>query len=390
MILQEAADDCRIKWSRIRQAMERNNADACLLSTSVNLYYMTGRMYNGWLYLPVNADPVFFVRRPIGIEGNRVRYVRKPEQIVDHLASFGLRRPDKLLLEADEISYSDFLRLSEAIAPASTGNASAVVRASRTIKTPWEIEQFRISAARHARTYASIPECFRPGMTDLELQYEIELRMRRNGSLGIFRAFGDMDIFMGSILAGDNAATPSPFDFALGGSGSSPSIPIGAGGVRLDEGISIMIDMAGNYTAYMTDMTRTFAVGKLQPKAVAMHQTSLDIMHEIELVLKPGTACADLYRIAAEIAGKAGFADYFMGTSQQAAFIGHGIGLHINELPVISPRSKEELRPGCVIALEPKFVLPGTGALGIEDSYLITESGAEKLTVCEPGLVELK
>lgn len=99
-----------------------------------------------------------------------------------------------------------------------------MMRELRRIKTPHEIQMFRISAERHAKTYAEIPECFRPGMTDLEFQYEIEKRMRKNGSIGLFRAFGaNMDIFMGSILAGENAEVPSPFDFALGGGGIDAS-----------------------------------------------------------------------------------------------------------------------------------------------------------------------
>ncbi len=96
-------------------------------------------------------------------------------------------------------------------------------------------------------------------MTDLEFQYEIEKRMRKNGSLGLFRAFGaNMDIFMGSILAGDNAECPSPFDFALGGEGINSSCPLGANGTPLTDGTAIMVDMAGNYTAYITDRPAYF------------------------------------------------------------------------------------------------------------------------------------
>ena len=161
---------------------------------------------------------------------------------------------------------------------------------------------FRISAERHAKTYAEIPECFRPGMTDLEFQYEIEKRMRKNGSIGLFRAFGaNMDIFMGSILAGENAEVPSPFDFALGGSGIDASCPLGANGTPLKEGTAIMVDMAGNYTAYMTDMTRVFSVGHLTELAYRAHQTALLIESEIENIARPGTPCAELYEIAAKI-----------------------------------------------------------------------------------------
>ena len=219
------------------------------------------------------------------------------------------------------------MRLLSVFQPRETGNATALLRAQRMVKTPWELEQFKISARQHAKTYAEIPGCFRPGMTDLEFQCEIERRMRLNGSLGVFRASGSMDIFMGSVLAGANAETPSPFDFALGGAGATPSLPIGADGTKLVEGVSVMVDMAGNYTAYMTDMTRTFSIGKLPSQAYRMHNVARAILGEIAQVARPGVACSDLYNIAARIVERESLSPYFMGTSQQAKFIGHGIGI---------------------------------------------------------------
>ena len=104
---------------------------------------------------------------------------------------------------------------------------------------------------------------------------------------------------------------------------------------------------------------------------------------------KPGVACEDLYNTAVKMVEEAGFADYFMGVGQKAKFIGHGIGLEINEAPVIAPRMKQELEPGMVFALEPKIVLPGVGPLGIENSWLVTTEGVEKLTVCNEEIIEL-
>ena len=265
-----------------------------------------------------------------------------------------------------------------------------MMRELRRIKTPYEIEMFRISAERHAKTYDEIPECFRPGMTDLEFQYEIEKRMRKNGSIGLFRAFGaNMDIFMGSILAGENAEVPSPFDFALGGSGIDASCPLGANGTPLKEGTAIMVDMAGNYTAYMTDMTRVFSVGHLTELAYRAHQTALLIESEIENIARPGTPCAELYEIAAKITESQRLGAYFMGTKQQAKFVGHGIGIQINELPVLTPRSKDMLEPNMVFALEPKYVIPGIGAVGIENSFLVTETGLEKITHFTEDIIQL-
>ena len=378
MIQKELTGDLKLKWDRIQQAMRKINADGCLLTVDVNLYYTTGRIYSGYFYLPAEGAPWFFVKRPNGLAGDHVEYIRKPEQMAELFAFYGLEMPEKLLLEADELTYNDYIRLQKIFNPKETGNATAMMRELRRIKTPYEIEMFRISAERHAKTYAEIPECFRPGMTDLEFQYEIEKRMRKNGS-----------IFMGSILAGENAEVPSPFDFALGGSGIDASCPLGANGTPLKEGTAIMVDMAGNYTAYMTDMTRVFSVGHLTELAYRAHQTALLIESEIENIARPGTPCAELYEIAAKITESQRLGAYFMGTKQQAKFVGHGIGIQINALPVLTPRSKDMLEPNMVFALEPKYVIPGIGAVGIENSFLVTETGLEKITHFTEDIIQL-
>lgn len=136
-------------------------------------------------------------------------------------------------------------------------------------------------------------------------------------------------------------------------------------------------------------MTRVFSVGKLPDKAYRAHQVALTIQQEVTNAVRPGAACADLYRIAADIAKREGLEANFMGTRQQAKFVGHGIGLQINELPVLTPRSKEELLPNMVFALEPKFVIPGVGAVGVENSFLVTETGVEKLTRFEESIIPL-
>jgi len=391
MIQKELEKDLQLKWSRLQSEMQKIDADGCLLNMDVNLYYTTGKVYNGYFYLPVEGAPWFFVMRPNGLTGERVKYIRKPEQMPELFAELNIPMPQKLLLEADELTYNNYIRLQSVFQPKETGNATQIIRKIRSVKTPWEIDQFRISARQHALTYGEIPECFRPGMTDLEFQYEIETRMRKNGSMGLFRAFGaNMDIFMGSILTGDNAETPSPFDFALGGGGPNASFPIGANGSLLKDGTAIMVDMAGNYTPYITGITRVFSVGKLPQEAYHAHQVALNIQEEIEEMSRPGTSCADLYNHSLAIVEKEGLGKYFMGTKQQAKFVGHGIGIQINELPVLTPRSKEILEPNMVFALEPKFVLPGIGAVGIENSFLVIENGLEKLTICEEKIIELK
>ena len=383
-------NELELKWRRIQQAMRQEEADGCLLTMNMNLYYVSGQVFNGYFYLPAEGRPYWFVKRLTIPETDRVHVIRKPEQMPELFRDLNLAMPRKLLLEADELSYNEYIRLQHVFRAEATGNASALIRHIRMIKTPWEIEQMRISARRHEAVYREIPACYRPGMTDIELQIEIEKRMRVYGSLGYFRAFGsNMDIFMGSLLAGENAGEPSPFDFALGGKGIHASGPLGANGTLLREGTTVMADMSGNYTAYQTDMTRVFSIGKLPDRAYRVHRVALEIQARMERTAKPGVPCAELYRDALAMAGQEGLEDCFMGTRFQAKFVGHGVGLEINELPVLTTRSKDILQPGMTFAFEPKFVLAGIGAVGIENTFLVTDSGVEKMTLLDENITEL-
>lgn len=385
------AKELKLRWDKIQQNMSDVHADGLLICDNVNLYYVSGRIFRGYCYIPVKGEPIFFVRRPLGLNGTQVVYIRKPEEIGEYLQKNGIAFPDKLLLESDSISYSDYKRYETIFTPKEVLNGTALLRRCRSIKTPYEIDLIRRSGELHAKAYETIPSLYRKGMTDVEFSIELEHECRKLGSLGIFRIFGQsMEIFMGSVLAGDNADTPSPYDFAMGGAGLDVSLPVGCNGTVLTEGMSLMVDMGGNFTGYMTDMTRTYAIGSVQELALKAHETSIAIHQAIAAKARPGVAAKDLYELAAEMANHAGLSDYFMGHRQKAGFIGHGVGIEINEAPVLAPRSRDILAEGMVFALEPKFVIPGTGALGIENTYAVTADGVEKLTVCKEELISLQ
>ena len=383
--------ELKLRRDKIRALMAQQGIDAALITCNVNLIYTYGRVVSGYLYLPLNAPARLFIKRPNDIEGEHIHPIRKPEQITGLLKECGLPLPVKLMLEGDELPFTEYNRLAACFPETEVVSCgTALIRQARSIKTPIEIEMFRRSGIAHAKAYEQIPSVYQPGMTDRQLSVEIERLMRLEGCLGIFRVFGQsMEIFMGSLLAGDNAAVPSPYDFALGGKGLDPSLPGGVSGTLLQAGQCFMVDMGGNFYGYMGDMSRVFSIGKLPEQPYAAHQTCLEIQEEIVAMAKPGTVCEDMYNKAIEIVTKAGFADYFMGVDQKAKFIGHGIGLEINEMPVLAPRMKQELEPGMVFALEPKIVLPGIGPVGIENSWAVTTDGLEKLTLCKEEIIEL-
>ncbi len=387
---EELSKDLLIRQQRLQSAMQSMNIEGCILTTAVNVFYMTGMVYNGYYYLPIEGQPVHFVKRPEDVSFDNTIYIRKPEQITDELKNLGRSIPQSVLIETDVISFGECSRLLNTFGLKEAANASTLMRKVRSVKTEFELEQVRLCARKHEAVYKMIPSVYKDGMTDIEFQIEIERLMRLHGSLGLFRSYGEnMDIYMGSLLTGENAEAPSPFDFALGGAGTSPILPLGASGQKIKKGNTIMVDMAGNYTPWMTDMTRVFSVGKTLDLAYRAHQVSIEISNKVMDIAKPGVSCAELYNIAMEAVVKNNLEPYFMGTKQQAKFVGHGVGLEINEPPVLTPRSKELLEPNIVFALEPKFVIPEVGAVGIENTYLVTQDGLEKLTILEEEIIEL-
>ncbi len=376
------------RLTHVREAMGALHADALLVADNANIYYLTGRVVCGYIYITSSGSMECFIRRPNHLTGDYLHYIHKPEDIS---AKYGITPVEALALETSDLPYDIIMRLGKALNPGQIVNGSEIMRRARAVKTAKELEMIRTSGIKQARVYSRVPHIYREGMTDIELQVEIERQSRLEGCLGLFRINGSsMELYMANILVGDNADTPTPYDFAMGGEGLDPSLPVGCNGTVIKAGESVMVDANGNYTGYMTDMTRTYAIGgELPAMAMKAHQCSIDICHALARAGTAGTPAKELYELAEKMAAEAGLKDYFMGHRQKAGFVGHGIGIEINELPVIAPRSRDILTTGNVIALEPKFVIPGVGAVGIENSYTVTEHGLELLPVMPEEIISL-
>lgn len=385
-----SVSELNMRTRKLQEMMAKAGFDAILVSTNANLYYLSGGVFSGYVYIPASGNAIQFVRRPVNKTGEGIVHIRKPEQILEHLKAEELPLPQHLALELDTMSYSDAARCQKAFGLDAAGNASPLLAQARSVKSDFEIGLLRESGVRHCGSYRRISGLYHEGMTDVELQIEIERILRLDGCIGLFRINGpSMEIFMGNILAGDNADNPSPYDFAMGGEGLDPSLPVGCNASIIRPGNTVMIDMNGNFTGYMTDMTRSFYVGTLDVHAAKAHQLSIDIHNALRSFIKPGVEAKAAYNLAIEMVEKEGEQDYFMGHAQKAGFIGHGVGIEVNEWPVLAPRSKHIFEKGNVIAIEPKFVIPGVGAVGIENTYVVTDNGLECLTPMPEEISEL-
>nr|MBD5377419.1 aminopeptidase P family protein [Bacteroides sp.] len=382
-------DELTRRQERVRSLMkaDASHPDALLITDYANIFYLTGRVFAGQIYLPLEGEMICFVRRPVDLEGDGTVRIRKPEEMAQ---TIGLNAPARLGLELDITAWSAVKRLSAVFPEAEIINASPIMRMARAVKTDLEIEMVRRSGVAHEEVYSRIPRLYSEGMTDLQLQVEIERESRLKGCLGMFRISGtSMETFMGSLIAGDNADAPSPYDFAMGGAGLDPSLPVGANDSTILPGNTVMVDLNGNFTGYMTDMSRVYSLGEISELARKAHQCSIDIHRMIAKAAVPGTPAKALYEMAMELVKERGLENYYMGHRQQAGFIGHGVGIEINELPVIAPRSRDIIERNNVIALEPKFVIPHTGPVGIENTYRVTDTGLECLTNSPEEIISL-
>lgn len=387
MIPQGLKDELSARTGKIASKLREKGIDAILVSDNANLYYTSGRVFSGYTYITADGETTYFVKRPVGLKGDNVKYIRKPEQILETL---GDKKPASVALELDVTAYSDILRLSKAFGDAHVENGSAIMRQCRAVKTPFEQSLIKESGVHHDMAYSRIKSLYTTGMTDVELQIEIERVLRCEGCLGQFRiSGGSMELFMGNILCGDNADNPTPYDFAMGGAGLDPSLPVGCNGSEIKRGNTVMVDMCGNFTGYMTDMTRVYYVGELDELAAKAHQLSIDMHRRLQQEGKPGVEAKTLYEITIQMAEEAGMTEYFMGHAQKAGFIGHGVGIEINEAPVLAPRSRDILEEGNVIAVEPKFVIPHVGAVGVENTYIVRSTGLERVTNSPEEITEL-
>ena len=347
MFSSQFKSEALVRYNKIFKALQASDADALLLNTNVNIYYAAGQIFSGYIYIDKSGNMLYFVKRPVGLKGEPVVYIRKPEEIPAILQEAEIPLPSRIALELDYTSYNDIVRLSKVFNDAEIANGSAIMRQVRATKTPYEIERLKESATRHEAAYSHIEAMYEEGMTDFELQIEIERRLRMEGCLGIFRV------------------------------------------ALIRQGSTVMVDLCGNFTGYMTDMSRTFSVGQIPELAHRAHATSRAIHEALRTMARPGVAASEMYNTAYEMAAKAGLSDYFMGYTQHAGFIGHGVGIEINESPVLAPRSRDILAAGNIIAIEPKFVIPGTGAVGVENTYLVTANGLECLTNFKEDIIPL-
>nr|WP_229106750.1 Xaa-Pro peptidase family protein [Paenibacillus sp. 1001270B_150601_E10] len=387
--------------ARLQEEMKKKQIHLFFVTQNVDIYYITGSMQTGYVVVPQVGEPIFLVKRSYerAVLESKIRVARMGSfrQLEDTVGSFfpelySSEHTPTIATEYDVLPVQQFKRLQAVLPKAKWVDGSILFRELRMVKSPYEVARIRMAAIAAHRAFIEAVNYVRPGMMELELIAHIEHIFRMQGHVGIMRMRGyNQEIITGMVASGDAAAEPTYFDGPAGGRGLTPAAPQGASRKVISENEPILVDIGCCIDGYVIDQTRTLVIGKLDEDLERAYQVSEHILRETEKKLVPGTICESLYTDALRIAEEAGLSDHFMGYGEdQVKFLGHGIGMEIDEWPVLARGFKQELTPGMVIAIEPKFTFPGRGVVGIENTYLITKDGFERLTTAPEGIIAVK
>lgn len=372
-------DEIERRWRRVRRFMD---CDALIVVQNVDLFYLTGTVQDGVLWFPRDGEPVFAVRK--SFERARVESPLRtivPFRSYSELPSLIPSPGDLLGIEQDVVPVSAYEKLAQAFPKARLVDRSMAVRRARAVKTDVEQGEIRRAAAMLDAAFLDIPGQLREGLREYELGARIEYVMRMQGHQGIVRVRRfNMEMFYGAVSFGDTAAYPHNFDGPVGVRGLYPAVPLNGSDKRLTRGEPIMVDVCGGSGGYIADGSRAYSLGEPSKQILETQDYVLDLNAWIENHLRPGAVPGEIYeQIQKKVAGTRYAADFMGAGGNQVRFVGHGVGLELDELPVIAPGFDEPLEPGMVLAVEPKIFFPGIGGAGVENTYIITETGFEKL-----------
>ncbi len=384
-------EDLRARAARLQRHLAADGLAGAVLVQNVDRYYFAGTMQAGMVVVPPAGDPLVLVRRDPERAARETPLPVEPLGSVKEVADRVRRRlgelPSPLGLELDVLPVGQVERLHGLFAGVSFGDASPAIQRTRAVKSPWELAQIRRAAEAVAEAVTTVPRYLAPGVTELELaaRLECELRLRGHGGVTRMRGF-NQEMFFGHVMGGATAAEVSFLDAPTGGRGLGPALPQGASVRPLQVGEPVVVDLVGNWQGYLSDQTRIFSLGEPSPELIAVHGAALAVQAAVVAAARPGVPAAALYRVALEAAAATPFGRWFMGEAHKVSFVGHGIGLEVDELPFLARGFDLPLEEGMVFALEPKFILPGRGAVGVEDTYVVTAHGVDRLTPSPQGL----
>ncbi|MEZ5099130.1 MAG: Xaa-Pro peptidase family protein [Thermoleophilia bacterium] len=379
------------RLAAFQAALRADGLDGAVIVQSVDLYYLTGTTQSSHLVVPASGEPVLLVRKTLErarIESalDRIEPLRSLRDLADAIFAAGIAG-GRLGLELDVLPATRYLDYARRLEGFELADCSGALRRLRSVKSPWELDRIREAGRMLAGLGECMAQVLREGMTEVELAAEVERWLRRQGHQGVvrMRAFNG-EVHYGTITSGPSAAEPGGTDTPLVGVGMNPYVGKGPSTRPIRRGEPVIVDLCGASLGYISDQTRTYSLGPLAPRLREAYELARSIMHQVAAAAAPGVPGSSLYELANDLAGdlRPAFA-----SADRISFVAHGFGLELDEPPFLARGYDQPLEPGMVFALEPKFFFPDEGAVGVENSYAVTETGVEVLTPEPDELLEL-
>jgi Xaa-Pro aminopeptidase len=369
--------------SRIKKLKDRmDDIDGALLFQAVDMCYFSGTAQDGLVYIPRDGEPIIMMKRSlVRAKEESPLEVRPLKNMRNLKEDLGIKTSATIGLEMDVLPCSFYFRVNKALEDASFVDVAERIKHIRSVKSEFEIKLAKEAAQMLVEGFSTVPDHIKEGMTEVELMCRMESEMRLMGHQGSlrFRRFNSI-VPIGHIMSGSSAAIPSFLASPTGGKGTSVVFPHGPGYRKIKRNEPVFVDTVGICNGYIADATRIFSLGKIEPELVEAYEASCQIEEAIAREMKPGRTARELFELSESEGARLGYGDFLGGpVGSKCGFVGHGVGLELDEYPVLAPLD-HEIQEGMTIAVEPKIIYPGKGVLGVEDTFLTTSSGALRLT----------
>ncbi len=370
----------------LRAMLAAKGIDAAVLNQSSDLYYFSGSVLPLYLIVPARDEAFLLARKADGritrdVPFLKLEYFSGSRELASIWTARRLAGAAKLGFACDSSSYAAVTRMSALSPRAEVADISFDLRLLRTRKSAAEIELMRRAGAVIARMPEVIASKYERGMTELELSAHIEHFFRLQGNGVIDSKQEGLVLGYGVASAGLNSLEGNKFDGVCAGKGLSRAVPAGASRDIIPDSAPIVFDYGFVLEGYHVDMTRMGSVGKPPRAAADAYAAMADIEEALIAAIRPGDSWESAWDLALGMARGSGYEEAFMGLGRdKVRFVGHGVGVQLDEPPYLAPKMPSLIEEGMTIALEPKVSLAGLGVVGIEDTILVGASGNEIIT----------
>jgi len=357
----------------------------CAITGGMNMFYLTGTVCDGLVLIERGKDATLWVRRSyeralLDSEISDIRPMKSFRDIAGTLASL----PETLYLDTANATL-EWLGLFQKYIPImNIKSLDGILLGIRAIKSEYELNIMRRAGAESDRLYREVlPSLLYDGISEADLGAELFAEYLKSGFHGVSRfSMRNVDSILGHLAFGDSTLYPSAFNGAAGVNGLCPAVPVlGSHNRHLKSGDLIFIDFGVGIDGYHIDKTLVVSYKQAQPDyVITAHNHCLELEKLAASMLKPGEKPNDIYE-AVTATVKNEYRDCFMGIKGRTVpFIGHGVGLYVDEMPVIAKNFTTPLEENMTIALEPKIGIDGIGMVGSENTYLVTNNGGMSIT----------